>query len=65
MLFHDNVMRNPNKLPPFVGSPWSCRKCPRKLGALAVNKIVKQVLDEIGDKRHSSDQQLLDLIDKV
>ena len=32
---------------------------------LAIQKITKEVIDKIGDKRHSSNQELLNLIDEV
>jgi len=49
----------------FVGSPWSCTECKRKLGVLAIQKITKEVIDRIGDKRHSSNQELINLIDEL
>ena len=48
-----------------LGSPWSCTECKRKLGVLAIQKITKEVIDKIGDKRHSSNQELINLIDEV
>jgi hypothetical protein len=32
---------------------------------LAIQKITKEVIDKIGDKRHSSNQELINLIDEV
>jgi len=46
----------------LVGSPWGCSVCKRKLGVLAVQKIVKEVIDQIGDKRNSSNEELISLI---
>ena len=39
--------------------------CKRKLGVLAVQKIVKEVIDQIGDKRNSSNEELNSLILEV
>ena len=47
------------------GSPWGCSVCKRKLGVLAVQKIVKEVIDQIGDKRNSSNEELNSLILEV
>jgi len=49
----------------LIGSPWSCNTCNRKLGILAVQKVMKQILDQIAENRHSSNENLLELIEKL
>lgn len=52
------------RVPNLLGSPWGCSVCKKRIGVLAVNKIIKGVTDDIGANREQSNQQLLGLITK-
>ena len=49
----------------FVGSPWGCNTCKKKLGVLAIQKIVKDVVEQIEAKKNSSNTDLINLIDDL